>query len=165
MTDKPTDEALREVFAQCLTSTYMCGRAWSAWGIGTMSEDDFSPASECDELLDELVNTHKTINAPLVAPVRELAPIQWPKARDIGRYGDMSPHAHIRVGFDSDNDVYVSVWDEKGGASIEFCQPGAGGGKSSKTRMALIALMAAMEEDNAQTPHLDWWAKRLGAKP
>ena len=66
-----TDEALREVFAQCLTSTYMCGRAWSAWGAGTMSEDDFSPASECDELLDELVNTHKTINAPLVAPVRE----------------------------------------------------------------------------------------------
>lgn len=70
----PTDEALREVFAQCLTSTYVCGRVWSAWGVGTMSEGDFSPASECDEVLDELVNTHKTINAPQVAPVRGLAP-------------------------------------------------------------------------------------------
>lgn len=90
----------------------------------------------------------------------------WPKERDIGRYGDMSPHAHIRVGFDSDNDVYVSVWDENGGASIEFCQPGAGGGKSSRTRMALIALMVAMEADNADTPALDWWARRNGtAKP
>jgi hypothetical protein len=87
----------------------------------------------------------------------------WPKERDIGRYGDMSPHAHIRVGFDSDNDVYVSVWDENGGASIEFCQPGAGGGKSSRTRMALIALMVAMEADNADTPTLDWWARRSAA--
>lgn len=51
----PTDEALREVFAQCLTSTYVCGRVWSAWGVSTMSEDDFSPASECDELLDSLI--------------------------------------------------------------------------------------------------------------
>lgn len=50
-----TDEELREAFAQSLTSTYVCGRVWSAWGYGTMSEDDFSPASECDELLDSLV--------------------------------------------------------------------------------------------------------------
>ena len=50
-----TDEELREAFAQSLTSTYVCGRVWNAWGYGTMSEDDFSPASECDELLDSLV--------------------------------------------------------------------------------------------------------------
>ena len=58
-----TDGVMREVFAQCLTSTYVCSRVWAAWGVGTMSEDDFSPASECDELLDELVQAHKTINA------------------------------------------------------------------------------------------------------
>jgi hypothetical protein len=103
--------------------------------------------------------------APLYAApqaVSATTPPSWPKERDVGRLGDMSPHAHIRVGFDSDNDVYVSVWDENGGASIEFCQPGAGGGKSSKTRIALIALMVAMEADNADTPALDWWARRNG---
>ncbi|CAM4308253.1 hypothetical protein COAQ111491_16395 [Comamonas aquatilis] len=87
--------------------------------------------------------------------------ITWPKARDVGRIGDMSQVAHIRVGFDSDNDVLVSVWDEKGGGSIEFCNPGGGGGgQSSRTRMALIALMVAMEADNAEKPSRDWWAQR-----
>lgn len=90
--------------------------------------------------------------------------ITWPKARDVGRLGDMSPSAHLRVGLDSDNDAYVSVWDEKGGASIEFCTPGSGGGKSSRTRMALIALMVAMEADNTDTPALDWWALRGSGK-
>ncbi|KGH24264.1 hypothetical protein [Comamonas testosteroni] len=89
------------------------------------------------------------------------AEITWPKARDVGRIGDMSQVAHIRVGFDSDNDVFVSVWGEKGGGSIEFCNPGGGGGgQSSRTRMALIALMVAMEADNAEKPSRDWWAQR-----
>jgi hypothetical protein len=56
--------------------------------------------------------------------------------------------------------VYLSVWDDSGGASIEFCTPGAGGGASPATRMALIALMLAIEQDNAQRPDKDWWAKR-----
>ncbi|MGW8422959.1 hypothetical protein [Comamonas sp. HJ-2] len=89
------------------------------------------------------------------------AEITWPKARDVGRIGDMSQVAHIRVGFDSDNDVFVSVWDENGGGSIEFCNPGGGGGgQSSRTRTALIALMVAMEADNAEKPSRDWWAQR-----
>lgn len=87
----------------------------------------------------------------------------WPKARDVGRLGDMSPDAALRVGLDSDNDVYVGLHDKNGSASIEFCCPGAGGGKSSRTRMALIALMVAMEADNAETPSRDWWALRTGA--
>ncbi|EFI61304.1 MULTISPECIES: hypothetical protein [Comamonas] len=88
------------------------------------------------------------------------AGITWPKARDVGRIGDMSPAAHIRVGFDSDNDVFVSVWDENGGGSIEFCNPGGGGGgQSSRTRMALVALMVAIEADNAEKPSRDWWAQ------
>lgn len=91
------------------------------------------------------------------------APMTWPKSRDVGRFGDMSPGAHMRVGLDGDNDVYVSVWDESAGASIEFCTPGAGGGSSSRTRKALIDLMVAMEADNADRPDKDWWARRLGA--
>ncbi len=94
-------------------------------------------------------------------PARE--PMAWPKARDVGRFGDMSPAGHLRVGLDSDNDVYVSVWGEEGGASVEFCNPGGGGGGSSRrTREALIALMVAMEADNAERPDKDWWARREG---
>jgi hypothetical protein len=98
------------------------------------------------------------------AKAPEYMPIQWPKARDVGRFGDMSPRAHLRVGLDSDNDAYASVWDEDGGASVEFCTAGAGGGKSSRTREALIALMVAMEADNAADPSRDWWARRIGGK-
>ena len=86
----------------------------------------------------------------------------WPKSKDVGCIGVMRPHAHLRVGLDGDSDVYLSVWDEKAGASIEFCTIVAGGGKSPRTRAALIALMVAMEADNAADPGRDWWAKRLG---
>lgn len=88
------------------------------------------------------------------------APIVWPKSRDVGRIGDMSMSASLRVGLDGDNDTYVNVWDENGGGCIEFCTPGAGGGKSSRTRVALLALMVAMEADNAEDPRRDWWAAR-----
>ena len=50
-----TDEELREAFAQNLGGTYVCTRVWIAWSYGTMSEDDFYPASESDDLLDSLV--------------------------------------------------------------------------------------------------------------
>lgn len=86
--------------------------------------------------------------------------IKWPQARDVGRIADMSPSALMRVGFDSDNDVSVGVYDENGSAVVEFCVPGSGGGKSSLTRRALIALMVAMEADNASDPDRDWWARR-----
>ena len=86
--------------------------------------------------------------------------MKFPKERDVGRYGDMSQTAHIRVGLDGDSDVYVSVYDGQGGASIEFCTQYAGGGKSPRTREALIALMVAIEEDNAETPSFDWWKRR-----
>jgi hypothetical protein len=41
-------ERLAELFAQMLGDTYHCTRVWSAWGVGTMSEDDFEPAAEGD---------------------------------------------------------------------------------------------------------------------
>lgn len=50
-----TDEQMRDAFAHALTDVYVCTRVWSAWSYGTMTEDDFSPASECDEVLDSLV--------------------------------------------------------------------------------------------------------------
>jgi hypothetical protein len=81
---------------------------------------------------------------------------QWPKEREVGRKGDMSPVGHLRVGLDSDNDVYLSIYDGDGSCSVEFCCPGSGGGKSARTREALIALMIAMEQDNLDTPGFNW---------
>jgi hypothetical protein len=112
------------------------------------------------ELNVALSDLKKELNSTLEAALK--TGIQWPKARDVGRYGDMSREAHIRVGLDTDSDVYVSVWDGEGGATVEFCTPSLGGGKSSETRAALIALMVAMEKDNAARPSLDWWARRNG---
>ncbi len=100
------------------------------------------------------------LRAAAPAQAQEDAPIVWPKSRDVGRIGDMSMSASLRVGLDGDNDTYVSVWDESGSGSIEFCTPGAGGGKSGRTRAALLALMVAMEADNAEDPRRDWWAVR-----
>lgn len=89
--------------------------------------------------------------------------IEWPKARDVGRFGDMSPDAFIRVGLDADNDVYVSICDGNSVSDIEFCTPGGGGGRSSRTRMALIALMCAIEADNASHPSFDFWKRSIAA--
>lgn len=90
------------------------------------------------------------------------APAEWPTAQDVGRIGDMSKVASLRVGLDADSDVYVCIHGEAGSGSVEFCVPGSGGGKSPRTRAALISLMVAMEADNAETPARDWWKAREG---
>jgi len=82
------------------------------------------------------------------------SPMQWPKGRAVGRAEDMG-QGHLRVLLDSDNDACVAVWDGKRAASVEFCNPGGGGGgRSPRTRIALIALMVAIEADNAASPSL-----------
>lgn len=47
----PTREQIAEASAEVLRDVaYVCGRVWEAWQVGTMSEDDFAPAWEDDEL-------------------------------------------------------------------------------------------------------------------
>lgn len=133
---------------------------WGASHVREMSnhEKDLHIAAQ---VLSDMLNVRGAFAASVIPAEPPLqAPVVWPKMRDIGRIGDMSPSAHIRVGLDTDNDVYLSVYDEQGGGAVEFCAPGAGGGKSSRTRKALIALMVAMEADNAADPSRDWWAVR-----
>jgi len=84
------------------------------------------------------------------------AAIQWPDGRCVGRQEDMG-QGHLKVQLDGDNDVVVTVWDGKRSSTVEFCNPGAcGGGRSRRTRIALIELMRAIEADNAETPSLAW---------
>lgn len=91
-----------------------------------------------------------------LAEAHATRPLQWPASRAVGRQEDMG-QGHLRVLLDSDNDVCVVVWDGQRSASVEFCNPGGGGGgRSGRTRAALIELMRAIEADNAATPGLSF---------
>lgn len=53
----PSREAMRDLIAEVIGGdTYDCTRVWSAWGVGTMSEDDFVPLVESEERLYELTD-------------------------------------------------------------------------------------------------------------
>jgi hypothetical protein len=86
---------------------------------------------------------------------------RWPAGNFVGRMGDMAPpgKTHLIVGYDGDMDALLEVWDHETGegqrATIEFCT-GRGGGRSPRTRAALIALMCAIEDDNAAVPSKAW---------
>ena len=85
---------LRDALAEALTSTYVCGRVWDAWNVGTMTKDDFQPAAECDELLDELVQAVAAATPPLpMQPMQE--PVAWGfRSADGAIYDCISPEAH-----------------------------------------------------------------------
>ena len=59
-------EELRDKIADILTSNlgdaYFCQRVWSAWNVGTMSEDDFEIVNESEsitDIVDEIINLIK----------------------------------------------------------------------------------------------------------
>lgn len=55
----PTREVMRDLIAEVIGGdTYDCTRVWSAWGVGTMSEDDFVPVVEQEERLYELADAY-----------------------------------------------------------------------------------------------------------
>jgi hypothetical protein len=63
---EPTDEQLRDAIADGLRGLYGCGRAWSAWSVGTMSEDDFYPADESDECITQVFDAIRATHQPTV---------------------------------------------------------------------------------------------------
>ena len=90
-----------------------------------------------------------------LARIESAPAIQWPNGTAAGRQEDMG-QGNLRLVLDSDNDVCVTVWDGTKSATVEFCNGGGGGGRSMRTRMALIQLMCAIEADNAERPSLAW---------
>lgn len=53
----PSREAMRDIIAEAIGGdTYYCTRVWSAWGVGTMSEDDFVPITLDEERLYEIAD-------------------------------------------------------------------------------------------------------------
>jgi len=51
-------DGLTDLIAEHLSGTYHCTRVWSAWGVGTMSQDDFEDVGESDtpaEIADAII--------------------------------------------------------------------------------------------------------------
>jgi len=70
----------------------------------------------------------------------------------IGRRDDMNPNGRLVMLKQPDGDVCVSIVFDDRRASLEFCVPGTGGGRSPRTFHALNQLMLAMQADNCETP-------------
>lgn len=49
-------EAARDALSAELGQAMDCTRVWSAWGVGTMSEDDFQLLADNDERLDDIID-------------------------------------------------------------------------------------------------------------
>ena len=58
MTDiDPLRAKVEEAISECLSEiAFLCGRVWEAWGYGTMTEDDFTPAIEDEEFMAGIVD-------------------------------------------------------------------------------------------------------------
>jgi len=66
----PTRGELVTLIAESLSLTYHATRCWSAWRVGTMTEDDFSPVEESDtpgEIADAVLALYAT---PQPAPAQ-----------------------------------------------------------------------------------------------
>lgn len=70
----------------------------------------------------------------------------------MGRRDDMHADGRLLLLKQPDGDVCVSIVFADRRASLEFCVPGTGGGRSPRTFRALNQLILAMLDDNCETP-------------
>ena len=73
--------------------------------------------------------------------------------RQAERFEDMSPRGRLRIFQEDDGDLIVCVVPDPDAPaeyapSVQFCTAGSGGGKSPRTRTALLSLMDAIALDN-----------------
>lgn len=101
-------QVLRESLASGLTQTYGCSRTWSAWGVGTMSENDFYPADECDEILDELCDLAiAVLGTP--QPAQQVEAVgQWKALTDV-QWMNIVNHEHAYDLYSKDDAVHLAV--------------------------------------------------------
>jgi hypothetical protein len=75
--------------------------------------------------------------------------------RYVERFGDMSPDGRLHIYQQDDGDVIIVVIpdsnDNRPSVAVEFCTY-SGGGRSPKTREAILALMDAIEDENRENP-------------
>lgn len=66
---KSIREISNDAVIDCLWDSYDCVRAWSAWYVGTMSEQDFIPITDNEERTLEI---SEGALAPAIAYIQEL---------------------------------------------------------------------------------------------
>jgi hypothetical protein len=66
---EPDDEALRDAVIEGLRGLYGCGRVWSAWSFGTMTEGDFYPADESDECIVQVMDAIRALRSTSAQPL------------------------------------------------------------------------------------------------
>ena len=59
--DRAKVDKIRNILNDNLIDAYFCTRAWEAWGVGTMSPDDFELVTEDEEIMEGIIN--ETISA------------------------------------------------------------------------------------------------------
>lgn len=64
--DRP---AAREALTEALSGALDCTRVWEAWGVGTMTEDDFTEVASDDARLDDIIDA---VAAPLLSEIAVL---------------------------------------------------------------------------------------------
>lgn len=100
-------EAVSEAIREALGAAVDCTRAWSAWGAGTMSEDDFSPVADDSERVAEIADAVLAVFAAQPSPGGQDARVQfdaWLEANSIdttrwgdGEYTDPAAHNYWRA--------------------------------------------------------------------
>lgn len=65
---KRLEEAIRDAIATNLNTLYACSRVWSAWSYGTMSQEDFRPAGEDDDVIQSITGAVMLALASAPAP-------------------------------------------------------------------------------------------------
>jgi hypothetical protein len=79
-------------------------------------------------------------------------------SRSVERHEDMSPIGTLKLIIEPDGDIIIVVKPDPDdpmqssafGYTVQFCTIGSGGGRSPRTRKALIELMNAMYQDNLE---------------
>ena len=72
MSEKQTfEDKLTDLVNSSLCGLYWCDRVWSAWSYGTMTEDDFYPAEDDDNIGPELISNILAAHNSEIESLRE----------------------------------------------------------------------------------------------
>ena len=86
------EEELRDILSEGVAGTFHCTRVWAAWGVGTMSQEDFEPVDESDTPA-ELARAVMTKVRPLVEQVEKLHTALELARNGLAWYRDAYPDA------------------------------------------------------------------------
>lgn len=104
-----TDEQrqrVQDAIAEALGDAYDCTRVWGAWGVGTMSEDDFARVADDSDRVAEIADA--AIGAMSAAPTEDIEVLK----RDSVRH-----HTHLQYEYEHE---YLPLAEKHGVPAIPF---------------------------------------------